>query len=111
MDAQVFWDPLGTCSCWHGVTTVVMGNCGFSLAPARADARALVVRNLERAEDISAEAMAAGIDWRWESFPEYLDEVDRRPRASTTRPTSATRPCAPGPWASGPSKQAAGPRT
>ena len=54
MDAQVLWDPLGTCSCWHGVTTVVMGNCGFTLAPARADARALVVRNLERAEDISA---------------------------------------------------------
>ena len=80
MDAQVFWDPLGTCSCWHGVTTVIMGNCGFSLAPARADARALVVRNLERAEDISAEAMAAGIDWRWETFPEYLDAVDRRPK-------------------------------
>jgi N-acyl-D-aspartate/D-glutamate deacylase len=52
MDAQVMWDPLGTCSCWHGVTTVVMGNCGFTLAPSRADERALVVRNLERAEDI-----------------------------------------------------------
>src|ERR1700690_4448018 len=80
MDAQVMWDPLGTSSCWHGVTTVVMGNCGFSLAPARADAHALVVRNLERAEDIAPEAMAAGIDWTWETFAEYLDAVERRPK-------------------------------
>ena len=58
MDAQINWDPLGTSSCWQGVTSVVMGNCGFTLAPARADQRALVVRNLERAEDISAAAMA-----------------------------------------------------
>src|SRR6201997_138436 len=49
MDAQVFWDNLGSCSCWHGVTTVVMGHCGFTLAPASSDERALVVRNLERA--------------------------------------------------------------
>jgi N-acyl-D-aspartate/D-glutamate deacylase len=48
MDAQVSWDPLGTSSCWRGVTSVVMGNCGFTLAPARADERHLVVRNLER---------------------------------------------------------------
>ena len=80
MDAQIAWDPLGTCSCWHGVTSVVMGNCGFTLAPARADQRHLVVRNLERAEDISAEAMAAGIDWTWETFPEYLDTLDRLPK-------------------------------
>ncbi len=80
MDAQVLWDPLGTCSCWHGVTTVVMGNCGFSLAPVRSDARELVVRNLERAEDISPAALAAGIEWRWETFAEYLDEVDRQPK-------------------------------
>ncbi|PYM26219.1 MAG: aminoacylase, partial [Candidatus Rokuibacteriota bacterium] len=53
MDAQVFWEPLGTCSCWHGVTTVVMGNCGFTLAPCSEKDKALVVRNLERAEDIS----------------------------------------------------------
>jgi N-acyl-D-amino-acid deacylase len=81
MDAQVLWDPLGTCSCWHGVTTVVMGNCGFSLAPVRSDARELVVRNLERAEDISPAALAAGISWGWETFAEYLDEVDRQPKA------------------------------
>jgi N-acyl-D-amino-acid deacylase len=80
MDAQISWDPLGTCSCWHGVTTVVMGNCGFTLAPARPDARDLVIRNLERAEDISPHAMAAGIDWNWETFPEYLDNVERLPK-------------------------------
>jgi N-acyl-D-amino-acid deacylase len=80
MDAQVLWDPLGTCSCYHGVTSVVMGNCGFTLAPARADERHLVVRNLERAEDISAEAMAAGVEWTWETFPEYLATLDRIPK-------------------------------
>src|SRR5437870_1836906 len=66
MDAQVCWDPLGTCSSFHGVTSVLMGNCGFTLAPSRAAERHLVVRNLERAEDIAAEAMAEGIAWSWE---------------------------------------------
>ena len=80
MDAQVFWDPLGTCSCWHGVTTVVMGNCGFTLAPCGKSERHLVVRNLERAEDIAAEAMDAGIDWTWTTFPEFLDRVDALPK-------------------------------
>lgn len=80
MDAQVLWDPLGTCSCYHGVTSVVMGNCGFTLAPARAHQRHLVVRNLERAEDISADAMAAGIEWTWETFSEYLDTLERVPK-------------------------------
>ncbi len=81
MDAQLMWDPLGSSSCWHGVTTVVMGNCGFTLAPVRRGAEDLVVRNLERAEDISANAMAAGIDWTWQTFAEYLTAVDRQPKA------------------------------
>lgn len=80
MDAQVNWDPLGTCSCWHGITSVVMGNCGFSLAPCAEANNDLVMRNLERAEDISPQAMAAGIKWTWETFPEYLDTVDRLPK-------------------------------
>jgi N-acyl-D-aspartate/D-glutamate deacylase len=80
LDAQVFWDPLGTNACWHGVTTAVTGNCGFTLAPAAPEARALVVRNLERAEDISGAAMAAGIDWSWTTFAEYLDAVDQLPK-------------------------------
>ena len=77
MDAQVFWDATGSSSCWHGVTTAVMGNCGFTLAPVRSNERALVVRNLERAEDIDPVAFAEGIDWSFETFPEYLDAVDR----------------------------------
>jgi len=80
MDAQVFWDPMGTCSCWHGVTTVVMGNCGFTLAPCGKPERHLVVRNLERAEDIAAEAMDAGIDWTWTTFPEFLDRIEGLPK-------------------------------
>jgi len=80
MDAQVFWDAGGSSSCWHGVTSAVMGNCGFTLAPVRSDQRALVVRNLERAEDMDPAALAAGIDWTFETFPEYLDAVDRLPK-------------------------------
>src|SRR6516162_11116706 len=80
MDAQVMWDELGTSACWHGVTSVVMGNCGFTLAPARPDERPLVVRNLERAEDIAPEALAEGITWTWSTFAEYLDAVDVRPK-------------------------------
>ena len=80
MDAQVAWDPLGTCSCWHGVTTVVMGNCGFTLAPCRPDERHLVLRNLERAEDIPAEAMKAGIEWTWETYAQYLDALAKWPK-------------------------------
>ena len=80
MDAQVYWDPLGTCSSYHGITSVVMGNCGFTLAPSRADARELVVRNLERAEDISPDAMAEGISWGFETYAEYLDAIDALPK-------------------------------
>ena len=80
MDAQVFWDPIGTCSCWHGITSVVMGNCGFSLAPCAEKDKLLVMRNLERAEDIAPEAMEAGIKWSWETFAQYLDAVDRAPK-------------------------------
>ncbi len=80
MDAQIFWDPLGTSSCYHGVTTVVMGNCGFTLAPCREAEADFVFRNLERAEDIAREALLAGIDWGWETFPEYLDVLDTLPK-------------------------------
>ncbi len=79
-DAQVWWDPLATSSCYHGVTSVVMGNCGFTLAPVRNGREDLVLANLERAEDIPAQAMKAGIDFRWETFPEYLDALDAAPK-------------------------------
>src|SRR4249919_3126156 len=80
MDAQVFWDPLGTSSCWHGITSVVMGNCGFTLAPCAAKDKHLVVRNLQRAEDIPPAAMEAGIKWSWTTFPEFLDVLERLPK-------------------------------
>ena len=80
MDAQVAWDPLGSCSCWHGVTSVVMGNCGFSLAPCAEADKGMVIRNLERAEDISPVAMEAGINWTWETYAEYLDAVEALPK-------------------------------
>jgi len=80
MDAQIFWDPIGTSSCFQGVTTVLMGNCGFTLAPCREAEADLVMRNLERAEDISRAAMKAGIKWRWETFPEFLDVLDSLPK-------------------------------
>jgi N-acyl-D-amino-acid deacylase len=80
MDAQVAWDPLGTCSCWHGVTSVVMGNCGFALAPCRPVDREWYARCLTAVEDIPTEAMLAGIDWVWETFPEYLANVERLPK-------------------------------
>ena len=80
MDAQISWDPLGTCSVWHGITTVVMGNCGFTLAPCAVKDKHLVVRNLERAEDISGAAMEAGIDWTWETYPQYLDALEALPK-------------------------------
>ena len=81
MDAQVMWDPLGTCSCYHGVTTVVMSNCGFTLAPCKPADREWYASCLSYVEDIPAAAMAAGIDWTWETFPEYLAAVERRPKA------------------------------
>jgi N-acyl-D-amino-acid deacylase len=81
MDAQVFWDPLGSCSCWHGVTTAVMGNCGFTLAPGSAAQRDLILSNIVRAEDISPEAMAAAIRWDWTTFREYMNVVDKLPKA------------------------------
>ncbi len=81
MDAQVAWDQIGSCSCWHGVNTVIMGNCGFALAPCKAEEREWFARCLTAVEDVPTEAMLAGIDWTWETFPEYLATVDRLPKA------------------------------
>jgi len=81
MDAQVAWDRLGSCSCWHGVTSVIMGNCGFALAPCPPEDREWFARCLTAVEDIPTEAMLAGIDWTWETFPEYLATVERLPKA------------------------------
>jgi len=80
-DGQVTWDPLLTPTCWHGVTTVVMGNCGVGFAPARRDEHDWLIGLMEGVEDIPGAALSAGIRWGWETFPEYLDAVDRAPKA------------------------------
>ncbi|MFZ9580393.1 MAG: N-acyl-D-amino-acid deacylase family protein [Ilumatobacteraceae bacterium] len=77
-DAQVSWDPWLTPSSWHGVTTAVMGNCGVGFAPAHPDRHQWLIELMEGVEDIPGAAMTDGIDWQWESFPEYLDAVDAR---------------------------------
>jgi N-acyl-D-aspartate/D-glutamate deacylase len=79
-DAQVTWDPWVTPSSWHGVTTVVMGNCGVGFAPAAPDRHEWLIDLMEGVEDIPGSAMTEGITWGWETFPEYLDEVARTPR-------------------------------
>jgi N-acyl-D-aspartate/D-glutamate deacylase len=80
-DGQVTWDPLLTPSCWHGVTTVVMGNCGVGFAPVASDRHDWLIGLMEGVEDIPGAALSAGIQWEWESFPEYLDTLDRLPKA------------------------------
>jgi N-acyl-D-aspartate/D-glutamate deacylase len=79
-DAQILWDRLLTVSPWHGVTTVVTGNCGFGVAPTHPEHRELVVKTLEKVEGMSADALRAGMGepWPFESFPEYLDAIEAR---------------------------------
>ena len=77
-DAQVFWDPAMTPSCFHGVTTVVAGNCGFSIAPTRASDRDLIAHTMEKVEDMDPDTLKTGIPWDFESFPEYLDSIRKR---------------------------------
>ena len=85
-DAQVLWDPLLTVSPWHGVTTAVMGSCGFGVAPTRPAGRSLILRTLERVEAMSLAALEAGIgpDWPFETFPQYLDAIEARGTAINT---------------------------
>ncbi len=75
-DAQVAWDPLLTCSPWHGVTTVVIGNCGVGVAPVKAEAHDSLLYDLVNVEDIPYEVMKEGINWQWESYGDYLDCID-----------------------------------
>jgi N-acyl-D-amino-acid deacylase len=78
-DAQVFWDPSLTPSCFHGVTSVIAGNCGFSIAPVRPEAVPLLARTLQHVEDMSFDTLSAGVPWdEFETFPEYLASIDRR---------------------------------
>lgn len=79
-DGQVTWDKLLSPSCWHGVTTVVMGNCGVGFAPARPDRHDWLIELMEGVEDIPGSALAEGIKWDWETFPEYMDSLERQSR-------------------------------
>lgn len=80
-DGQATWDSLLAPSAWHGVTTVAMGNCGVGFAPANPDRHSWLIGLMEGVEDIPGAALAEGLAWGWQTFPEYLDELDRLPRA------------------------------
>src|SRR2546423_5544591 len=79
-DGQVTWDPEVTPSSWHGVTTVVMGNCGVGFAPVRPGGESFLIELMEGVEDIPGTALHEGIEWSWESFAEYMDALDAMPR-------------------------------
>ena len=79
-DAQIRWDPWCTISGWHGVTSVVLGNCGFGFAPVKKDFRERSMLTMTRTEAIPLESMKAGMEWDWETIPEYLDSLDRAPK-------------------------------
>lgn len=79
-DGQATWDPYLAPSSWHGVTTVVMGNCGVGFAPAKPESHDWLIGLMEGVEDIPGAALSEGINWDWESFPEYLDALESRPR-------------------------------
>ncbi len=85
-DAQVFWDPYCTLSGWHGVTSVVIGNCGFGFAPVREEERERAMLSMTRVEAIPYRAMKAGLPWDWVTFPEFLDRLEQTPKAVNLRP-------------------------
>ena len=80
LDAQIGWDPLMSSSCWHGVTSVVMGNCGMTFAPVRPGQAEVLAGLMESVEDIPASAILEGLDWDWESYGDYLDAIDPLPK-------------------------------
>ncbi len=80
-DGQAMWDPLLAPSCWHGVTTVMFGNCGVGFAPVRPEHRGALMDLMEGVEEIPGVVLADGLDWDWESFPDFLDALERKPRA------------------------------
>ncbi|HXG49932.1 MAG TPA: amidohydrolase family protein [candidate division Zixibacteria bacterium] len=76
LDAQLLWDPIATSSCWHGITTVIPGNCGLTLAPARPEDRENILDSFARVEAMPIGVLRSAIQWEWETFPEYLDRLD-----------------------------------
>ena len=84
LDAQIGWDPLMSSSCWHGVTSVVMGNCGMTFAPVRPGQAGVLAGAMESVEDIPASCILSGLPWNWESYGEYLDVIDAMPKGINT---------------------------
>jgi N-acyl-D-aspartate/D-glutamate deacylase len=80
-DGQAMWDPLLAPSCWHGVTTVMFGNCGVGFAPVKKQHRGALMDLMEGVEEIPNPVLAAGLTWEWETFPQFMDALERRPRA------------------------------
>ena len=80
-DGQAMWDPLLAPSCWHGVTTVMFGNCGVGFAPVKKEHRGALMDLMEGVEEIPDPVLAAGLTWEWETFPQFMDALERRPRA------------------------------
>jgi len=80
LDAQICWDPIVSSSCWHGVTSVVMGNCGVTFAPCRPQDRDYLAHLMESVEDIPAATIMAGMQWNWETYGEYLKALDGLPK-------------------------------
>jgi len=80
LDAQINWDPIGSSSCWHGVTSVVLGNCGVTFAPCAPDEREYLAEMMESVEDIPRDAILSGLEWDWTTYGEYLATIDRLPK-------------------------------
>ena len=98
-DGQATWDPILEPSSGHGVTTIVAGNCGVGFAPVRPGAEQWLIGLMEGVEDIPGTALSEGMDWTWETFPEYLDALDRRRSRSTSVCRCRTARCARTRWA------------
>ena len=91
-DAQIFWDPYLTTSGWNGVTSVVIGNCGFGFAPCKPDMRELAMKSMTKVEAIPLATLKASIPWDWETYPEMLDSIDRQPKAVNLLPYVGVNP-------------------
>ena len=97
-DAQLTWDSFATPSTSLGVTTVLIGNCGFTIAPCKPEHRDLTLRNLTHVEGMSLDALQAGVDWAFESYPQYLDLLEKKAWCPTWLRTAATHRFVPGCW-------------
>ena len=91
-DAQVFWDPYCSISSWHGITSVVIGNCGFGFAPVRPAERQRSMLTMTRVEAIPLASMQAGMPWDWETYPEFLDSLERTPKGINVLPFMPVAP-------------------